>query len=274
MDTFGDFYSFHFGEWESSREDKAWLKVLRASVRDWIRHDVPSVAGRTAKRAASPASVAVEGLRVLRKQGLRKSVRQSAQLFSDSADHAKHMPKRLVKLARLLQVEVREGFREEPLIFLVSCTSLLVGLYLGNELPDQDWKLPKGFGAHRNIFFHSALSSAALVLVAKFFIRLCDNACAESRLESHAAMFREMRRQLTLIEGGTTFGVGVHLFVDGTFQGSCAVGNPFTGTFVYDTLWDDRAWLLMNSILSILHGTDAVFPNRPGALLKEFQSSS
>lgn len=128
--------------------------------------------------------------------------------------------------------------------------------YLGNEIPDKDIKL-MGIGSHRNAFFHSSLSAAAIRLCIKLVSRTISTLEEEELIEDSSAL-REVKKCLVLAQGGVALGVGAHLIVDGGIQNGKAVIFGDMGSLVNGTLMDDNAWLLINGFVSILMGKEDI----------------
>jgi len=140
--------------------------------------------------------------------------------------------------------EERKRFILEHVCYLVS---LSAGVYLGYHTPDKDWSI----GRHRDIFFHSALSAAAIVTTLKLVSRFFDQVEQNMPKQSEEMWLVEfIKKNLRLAGIGGAIGVSTHLFIDGTIQGTKSVMMPGRGTFFYGTLLDDNAWLLANAVLS------------------------
>jgi hypothetical protein len=102
--------------------------------------------------------------------------------------------------------------------------------------PDIDILL-LGIGGHRNFLTHSAAGPAVGSWLAAW-------------VEQHACVHRAIEYLSPLAGGfsvGFSVGVGSHLMIDGTFQGSKAVLFPLIGSLVGGTLLDDDIWLLANA---------------------------
>lgn len=244
---------------------EALKKALDETNPTFFREDVPFVAKRTAGRIAFPIKLLWKGVSHLKENGFDKSSRLSFEKIKIATTDAKVIPGRLKKAARFAADQVRSDLVKNPdnvALYIASLCSLTVGLYIGNESPDTDWHLNKlglneWVGGHRNIFFHSALTSAVLLLMGRYLMRLSANAAQNlppSSAESNFCKFLSV--QLSLMTTGAVVGVGIHTVFDGTLDGDKSVENPFAGTFVYGTIIDDNAWLVFNGVLSILHGKD------------------
>jgi len=126
---------------------------------------------------------------------------------------------------------------------LIAAGSLAAAvLFFG--FPDLDIRL-LGIGAHRNFLFHSAALTAVLFLLAR------------SRREKAG------RLPAGIIAAGCGLGIAAHLAVD-VFQ-SKSVVFPFVGTLVRGSSVDDRLWLGVNSVISLLLGVRSLARTRPRA---------
>ena len=257
------------GTFESINQDqllKAIMEVMSKTSTGFLVEDVPFVAGRMAKRSIAPFKALAGGVGHVRKNGWRTSMVDAKSWAKDAAVTAKEVPGRMKRAGSFAIDRLRSDLVERPetrVVYLSSLTSLLVGAYLGNEAPDLDWKLhgtgvADVIGGHRNVFFHSAMTTAAVLLMGKLVMRLAQN--AGEKLEEGSqerAFLKFLEGQLSIMTTGAAVGVAAHLVVDGTFQGTKSIENPFAGTFVYGTIADDNAWLLYNGVISILSGKDA-----------------
>ncbi|RKX78064.1 MAG: hypothetical protein DRP87_07295 [Spirochaetes bacterium] len=110
--------------------------------------------------------------------------------------------------------------------------AVIIGFVIFIPFPDYDIRL-LGIGEHRNFLFHSSF----LPVLGFVFLR-------KSRSRSYI---------FTIIQGftmGICLAIGLHLFLD-TFQ-SAAVKFIFIGSLVDGTSLDDRLWLGINSIVSMI----------------------
>jgi hypothetical protein len=115
---------------------------------------------------------------------------------------------------------------------IVAAIGAGIGIALFFRFPDLDIPL-LGIGAHRNFLFHSVALVAALFLAVR-------------KLDAR----RGVNVFVMSVVAGCGIGIGLHLFAD-MFQ-SHPVKFPFVGSLVDGTSVDDRLWLGLNSIGSLL----------------------
>lgn len=128
------------------------------------------------------------------------------------------------------------------------CACFSAGAYMGYNTPDQDIKM-LGIGKHRHWAFHSVLPVLAVAIVARLLCRVLDE--TDKYLSLHheeSDKIEFLKTNLKLLAFGTAIGTTAHLAIDGTLQGSKAVTSPYGGTFVPNTLVDDKAYLVFNAL--------------------------
>lgn len=247
---------------------RAILDVMSKTSTGFLVEDVPFVAGRMAKRSIAPFKAIAGGVGHVRKNGWRASMGDAKTWAKETAVTVNEVPGRMKRAGSFAIERLRADLSDRPLsssfAYAANLTSLYVGYCLGDAAPDLDWKinamkLTKEVGGHRNVLFHSAITTGAILLSGKLLARIAMNTSEKLDEKSQfRAFLKFLEGQLSIMTTGAALGVAAHLVVDGTFQGTKSVENPFAGTFVYGTLTDDSAWLLYSGVLSILSGVDQI----------------
>ena len=166
-----------------------------------------------------------------------------------------------------IKSELDDSKTEEEKIFyilkvLLYCTSFLIGFYLGNSIPDKDIKL-FGIGKHRSALTHSIIPAIFIKLLAKLMFRLVDAVYAKvGDGEDGKETLALIKRNLGIMAGGASLGVSYHVFKDAFIDGFKSVNIGFRGTLVYDTKYDDIAFLAVNSFFSALIGKELIVDAR------------
>lgn len=257
-----------------TKSSKGLRKVAQKILKEFVLVDLPDEAKAHAKRGINIAIFTRDACGKIRK--LR--IGQVGHKLKAAPAQFMEIPGKFRFAVKGLITQLEEDLSALPpdqrslyLIRLASYTaSALGGAYLGNSAPDQDIAL-LGIGKHRNALFHSALSAMTIRLAIRFLERAVRELLSSGYIDG-GEMAQTAQTCFQISRFGVSLGVGTHLMVDGSWQGSKAVlfGDEM-GSLIDKTLVDDRAWLLLNGFVSSLAQTENI-PAPKARRLKKYQA--